>query len=777
MIRPLHSLLLSLSLGAVTLCQAQEYRPWTDKASGKQIEASMLSADAKARTVTIQRKDGQQFTLPVDRLVDADLVYIKAHLNVAPAAPAAPAAAATPPAAKPAAAPAAAVPAGQPAPPRPVVAVTPAKKFKHPAGNAILGAVQKTRPRLLMNAAGFAALKGRVASDPVTKKLYESLKATAEKIIELPELVQVRGEAAGNNNPGAKEVFRMTSLGLLNQIDGDPRWKDFAAREMVSIASFTNWHPDEPKVCAEFVWGMAIGYDLFRSALNETQAKKVKDAIVQLGMDALLAHLKGEPLPATTKRPEPGVSATPSKAAPVKKAPRKQGEEPPPDGEEMMAATALMLGAIALVDEEPNVAGPAATAAAKVIGNGIKEFAPDGIWSEGVMVGDEVLDITASLIMTLRAATGSDFGFSTVEGLAQAATARMHLTGPANNVFNYGDAEGNALSRTWVTSFLCALYGNPGVPALKVPGPVSPETQLMSLAGLLLYHNPHIAGYGTPESLDAAFYHEKVATLRSAWGDPKAMFVGLKGGDNSRPGGQLDLGTFVIDAGGVRWAVDLGTESDRALKNRNDPKKYEMYREGTLGQNTWRFTGPAAEDDKKKLPPKGKAAVPEAPKGSQPVDAQAPIIAFASTPERGLAIVDLSDAYSQRAKTLHRGVMLVRGAKPYVLMQDEMHLKNNTSPDWIMHTRAEVTVEGNKATLKSGSSTLTMTVVSPAGASIFAEDPPEQKEPLGSLKGVKILKIPLRDVKGDHTVAVTFAQGELPAPTVVPLEQWVPKKK
>lgn len=777
-------LLLSLTLGNAVFVHAQEFRPWTDKATGKSIEANMLTADPKARTVTIQRKDGQQFTLPVDRLVDADLAYIKQHLN-APAAPTAVPAPAAPAAAKPgapavAAKPSApAAPVGQPAPPRPVITPTLAKKFKHPAGNAILGAVQKVRPRLLMNAAGFAALKGRVGSDPATKKLYESLKATAEKIIELPELVQVRGEAAGNNSPGAKSIFRMSALGALNYIDGDPRWKDYAARELVSIASFTNWHPDEPEICAEFVWGMSIGYDLFRSALNEAQAKKVKDAIVQLGMDALVAHLKGEPVPATAKRPEPGTTAEPSKSGPPKKGPKKAGDEPPPDTEDMISAAALLIASIALVDEEPNTAGPAANIAAKVFGEGIKEFAPDGIWPEGVYAGDDVLDITASLIMTLRAATGQDFGYTLVEGLPQAAVARMHLTSPASGIFNYGDAEGNTLARNWVTSFLTALYGNPGVPALRVPGPVSPETQYMNLAGLLLYQNPHIAGFGTPDALDAAFPREQVATLRSSWNDPKAMFVGIKGGDNSRPGGQLDLGTFVLDAGGVRWGVDLGTESDRALKNRFDPKKFEMYRESTLGQNTWRFTGAAVEDDKdkKKPAPKGKAPVPEAPKGSQPLDATAQIVAFSSTPERGLVIVDLSDAYSQRAKDFKRGVMMVRGANPYVVMQDELLIKNASSPDWIMHTRAEVTTEGNKAILKSGNSTLTMTVIAPSGASIFAEDPPEQKEPLGSLKGVKVIKIPLRDVKGEQKVVVTFAQGEGAPTTVIPLEQWLPKKK
>jgi len=238
-----------------------------------------------------------------------------------------------------------------------VVTVIPVKKFKAPAGGAILGTVKKERPRLLMNAAGFAALKNRAGSDAITKNLLASLKATAEKIIELPELVQVRGEAAANNNPGAKVIFRMSTLGTLNYVDGDPRWKDYAVRELISMSMFTNWHPGEMKSCAQFVWGMSVGYDMFRTSMNPEQAAKIKKALIELGVDALMAQLKGEPLPVTTTRPEPG-QAPASKPDPKTARTIVEGREP--DAEEMSAAGALLLAAIALADEESSLATQAA---------------------------------------------------------------------------------------------------------------------------------------------------------------------------------------------------------------------------------------------------------------------------------------------------------------------------------------------------------------------------------------------------------------------------------
>lgn len=762
--------LTAVALASQALHGAADIRSWTDKSSGRKIEASMVSADPKARTVTIQRADGQSFTLPVDRLVDADLAYIKDHLNApaagtpapvpAPGAPPAPAPAAGTPAPAPAKA-----PAGTPAPPRPTVAVTPVKKFKAPAGTEILAKVKKVHPRLIMGAEGFTALKGRADTDPTSKQLVANISKTAEDLLALPELTKIYGAEAAAAAPGREGVFRLSHLGVLNFVKPDPRWSDRAVKEMLTLSKdFTSWNPDKPDICSEFTWGIALGYDWFRPAMNADQAKTVRTTLINFGMEALIATLKGEPPPAVSARAEAGQTKTGPAATtkggakgpakpPVKK---KEDKDEPVTTDHMKAACALMLAAIAIADEEPNAAAAGANIAAKYFARGMDQFAPDGIWTETIEKGDDILDMAASVIMTFKAACGTDFGFLSLEGLPNAGVARLYLTGPAG-IFNYGDARGASLNRTWVTSWLAAMYGNPGVPALKVPGPTQPQRAgLLQQAGLLLYNSPAITGYGTPDSLDYAFYGADVVTMRSAWNDGKALFVGVKGGYNGLPGAQLDLGTFVLDSGGVRWAVDLGGENDRAPgMAKDDSTKYKLYREGSKGQNLLYF----GED--------------------QPSGGRANILGFLSTPEKGMAIIDLGKADAAKAKDHKRGVMLVRGAKPYVLVQDEMHIKSSASPEWVMHTRAtEVVADGGKATLKANGASLTMTVLSPKGAKIVAADAPELKEPESSLKGVKVLKVALGSVKGDQTITVSFASGDASADApVIPLEQWIPKKK
>src|SRR5436309_518423 len=69
---------------------------------------------------------------------------------------------------------------------------------------------------------------------------------------------------------------------------------------------------------------------------------------------------------------------------------------------------------------------------------------------------------------------------------------------------------------------------------------------------------------GTPEDLhraplDAHYRGAHLAFFRSAWRDPNALYVGFKGGDNTAGHAHADLGTFVLDALGRRWAIDFGS--------------------------------------------------------------------------------------------------------------------------------------------------------------------------------------------------------------------------
>ena len=760
---------------------AEEFHTWTNT-SGKQVEASLVSVDAVAKTLKIKTKDGREFDVPIANLSPADFEYAKARyaaMQTAPAAavPAAmPAAttvpaktAGTPPGTAPAtpAAPGAKTAAvvKKPAPPRPQIAVIPAAKFKAPAANDYLSGIAKVRPRLIHNAAGWAAQKGMIATDPVLAKIMEALKASGEDLLKDPELTRINGDTGGE---GPKAVYRMGLLGALHYGDGDLKWQERGVRELIALTdkvSFRDWHPDLADNVTDMVVATALGYDWFRAGLNTEQAAGVRTYLAEKGIAALIAYLDGDEVPESAKGQSGGQTGTKSKVIPAKAPPRPQGKPEAgkllPDSKQMAAASALLLSAICLVDEEPAVAKKAADAAAKMFGKGIVRFAPGGVWPEGLQAGEAVMDYVAMVVQSLKSssATGRDLGLSLLEGIPQFNTARMHMMGPSGQNFNYGDSKVAISTRPWVATWLCGIAGNPGIRAVAATGKQPVSAAYFGQVGNFLYYNPHAAGDGTADTMDYAQPGGFVATSRSGW-EKTDYFVAVKGGENEDTTAQLDIGSFVLEAGGQRWGLELGAENDKAPGFEVKPgadraKRFELYLENTLGQNTLVIDG-----------------------NQQELDAKAAVLLGNSTPERGLAVVDMTKAYSKPAKDVHRGVMVVRGEKPYIVIQDDLIMKNTGSIVWSMHTKAEISATGTTARLTLGGKTLVATIVSPASASFSTGEPPEapseQARNLVNEK-VHVLKASVDGAKGPQSLCITFALDEPPAHTVTPIATWVKK--
>lgn len=763
----------AIGLLAFTSIQAQlaeEYRQWTNTA-GKQIEATLVSVDAVAKTLKLKMKDAREFDVPIATLSPADFEYAKARyaaMQAAPAAAPAVAMPATPAGTPPSATPPAATPKGgakvvasKPAPPRPPIKVIPASTFKAPAANDYLSGIAKVRPRLIHNAAGWAALKAQIAADPVLAKMMEALKASGEDLLQDPGLTRINGDTGGE---GPKAIYRIGLVGALAYCDGDLKWQDKGKQEVLALTdktSFRDWHPELIDNVTDMVVATALGYDWFRSALNAEQATTVRTYLTEKGIDALVAHLEGEEIPDTAKGLSGGQTESKGKAAPKKAAPKVDNSKLPPDGKQMAAATALLIAAVALVDEEPAVAKKAADAGAKVFGKGITRFAPAGVWPEGLQTGEDVMDYIAMLSHTLKSAAGRDLGLSLLEGIPQFGIARMHLIGPSGQTFNFGDSKGAASTRSWISTWLCGNHGNPGIRAVAAVGkqPVS-SNYFGPLVGNFLYYNPHAAGDGTADTLDYALPGGFVATSRSGW-EKTDYFIAVKGGENEDHTAQLDIGSFVLEAGGQRWGIELGMEGDRVSGYEVKPgadrtKRFGYYLAGTAGQNTLMF------DD------------------NQDLEARAGVLLSASTPERGVAVIDMTKAYSKDAKDVHRGVMVVRGATPYVVIQDDLQVKNSKTLTWSMQTDADIAADGTSAKLTKGGKTLLATIVSPAGATFSSAKPPEPATPnpqARDLTKINVLKASIPEAKGPQSLCITFTVTDTaPAHTHQPIAEWVKVK-
>jgi hypothetical protein len=270
----------------------------------------------------------------------------------------------------------------------------------------------------------------------------------------------------------------------------------------------------------------------------------------------------------------------------------------------------------------------------------------------------------------------------------------------------------------------------------------------------------------SPPPLARLFRGSEAVTLRGSWSDPDTTFVGFKAGRNDANHGQLDIGDFVLDALGQRWAMDFGRD-DYNLPGYFGKQRWDYYRLRAEGHNTL-VINPGAGPDQ--------------------VLTSTPIKRLVSEPGRAFAIGDLTSAYGKAVRRVERGVCLLNGCD--VLVQDEIEWNEREAGKpldlwWFMHTQASIRGlqgEGHRATLERGTDRLEARILEPAGAqfvSLPAEPLPGSPKPAKQANNDRYRKltIHLPEVKALRLVVwLSPVSGEAgtgdAVPEVVPLDKW-----
>jgi len=410
--------------------------------------------------------------------------------------------------------------------------------------------------------------------------------------------------------------------------------------ELYAASQFPGWNPSHYLDTAEMTHAFAIGYDWLFDSLSQDEKNWIKKAIIEKGLNtALTLYKEGGWWTKSTHNWN------------------------------QVCNGGIGIGALAIGDEEPELAKMILDYAFKSLPLALNSYAPDGGWNEGPGYWHYATRYTVYFLAALDTALGTDFGFSEYEGLDNAGTFRIHFVSPLDLTFNYADSSnraGSAHEMFW----LAKRYNKPAYAWHQ-------RERLSRPSALdLVWYTPegnNPAKENIP--LDAYYRGIEVAFLRSAWNDPNAIFVGFKGGDNKANHSHLDLGNFVLDAEGVRWVVDLGSDNYN-LPRYFDTKKtrWTYYRLRTESHNT--LTLNHLNQDRL---------------------AEAPIIKFHSTPERTHAVTDLTAAY-KGVNHVKRGIALID--RRYVLIQDEIDAIEPIEIEWSLMTAAAISIDGKTALLK-----------------------------------------------------------------------------
>ena len=613
------------------------------------------------------------------------------------------------------------------------------------AADSPLRTLRPGHPRLFALDADIQRVRALIASDSKAREWHVYLRDRATELLGQPPL-EYRLQGPRLLEVSRQALRRIATLGLIYRLDGDRAFADRAIRELMNVCNFQDWHPPHFLDTTEMTNAAAIGYDWLYPVLTPEQRAIVKQAIIDKGL-------------------MPGLELYEMNAGWVTYT----------HNWNQVCNGGMTVGALAIADEEPKLAASIVSYAVRSIPTSLAGFRPDGAWAEGPGYWRYATEYTVFFLAALESALGNDFGLADSPGLDRAGDFRIYDDGPFDRVFNFADAS-EPYGRNPQMFWFARRYHQPLYAWFERRNPQAAHRPAPPDAWALLWYDPQgdlalvlrseeaslLRRVARDLPLDKWFRRADIAFLRGAWADPNAIFIGFKGGQNPVNHGHLDLGTFVLDAQGERWALDLGPD-DYNLPGYFDAKpggqRWTYYRMRTEGHNTLTFNGE-----------------------NQALPCQAPITAFHSAPDRAFVVADLSAAYPM-AKRVWRGIALLE--RKHVLVQDEIETADgapsaggapHASPVdlvWAMHTRAKVTVDGATAVLTQDDKTLTARILSPADA-VFATASADPGPPQARNEGVTKLVVRLPAVNGSVRLAVMLStDATAAAPALSPLDDWV----
>lgn len=568
-------------------------------------------------------------------------------------------------------------------------------------------------PRLHLDSTGWSQLKSAIASDPRLQAILAKLQKHAEALLK-DRSAEYKLIGPRLLNESRRALERISTFAGLYRLDADPRKLEAARNELTLICKFPDWHPPHFLDVAELTNAAGIGYDWLYNELTDSERKTIREKIIAFGLKAGLKQYADNAFWA----------------------------KPHANNWGLVCNGGLTVGALAVLHDDPS--GPPEALkvleiAPKNVMNAMEAYAPDGGWIEGPGYWHYASNYGSTMMAAMQSATGSDHGISDAPGFAQSGLFRVHSMGPALKSFNYADAHDGveaAQEMYWLARrFQQPLFADSETRVVQSKGPSI--FHLVWASGANVAGSPPLPASAPNDAppLDAHFKAIDVAFMRSSWTDPRAFYVGIKGGDNRASHGHLDLGTFVFDALGQRWALDLGPD-DYDLPEYFGKLRFTYYRLRTEAHNTLTL---GTEN--------------------QALAAKAHITSLISTPSLCSVDIDLSEAYAPMLTNVTRRLTLDREHST-VRLEDTFKSAQPVPVRWNLHTAAEIVFpngqqSGPQAVLHLGGEQMPVRILSPAGAvfEVISCDapPPQAQQP-----NVRNLVVNLQPSAGISKLVVEF---------------------
>lgn len=539
--------------------------------------------------------------------------------------------------------------------------------------------LKPTHPRVLVEAGHWAQIKARAETDPLLAQYIAHLLLEADQLLEEPPLERKK-QGRRLLHVSREALHRISIWSMARHLKGDLRYAERAETEMRQIVQFSDWNPSHFLDVAEMTAALAIGYDWLYQDLDAEARKLIRDGLIRHGLQVGVEHIRNGAWWATRDI-----------------------------NWNQVCLGGLSMGAVAVADEAPALAAELLNAARSGIPNGLSVYAPDGVYPEGPGYWSYGTVYQCMMIDALRSALDTSWAMEETPGFLQSARTQVQLTGPTGRFFNFADGrEGPSLQ---VPLFWFARE-------LKDPSLLDQQREILAARleegfsrspGVLpVIWWPEGSSTTAPPSLPLAWHGDgpnPVAIFRSSWSEPDALYLACKGGHAGLSHAHMDAGSFVLEADGVRWAVDLGMQGYYDLESKGiqlwdkgqDGNRWDVFRLNNRSHNTLTINNQLHRVD-------GAAK-------------------FTHVDDK-VAEIDLSEVFLGEAEDVTRHFKV--SGRNVTITDNLKGLKPGAKVRWTMATRAKVQVQGADATLRQDGESLKVSLREAGGGKLRAipADPP-----------------------------------------------------
>ncbi|MBO5958903.1 MAG: hypothetical protein J6Q65_02155, partial [Lentisphaeria bacterium] len=385
---------------------------------------------------------------------------------------------------------------------------------------------------------------GKIIADKV-------LKDAARMLGEEPCQRIIQGNLLGVSR---EVLYRINTLAMAWKMTGKEEYARRGIREMMAVAAFPDWHPFHFLDVGEMSMALAIGYACWDPLLNDTERKTIADALWNKGLQV---SLPDNPESKRQRAKLWWINGL-NNWAPVCHA--------------GMVAAALIAG-----DRDPDLASKVIHRAVVNLPISMKaSYFPNGSYPEGPGYWAYGTDFTCLLLGMLQQSFGTDFGLSELPGWSTTGNYVSAVSAPTGMPYNYADGR-PVMFAGYAWFYLDQKY--PGsvpmtprnIENLRI-GIQKGELASLHFSRLLPLSLLWIDSQKNVQDPPLWYYSGDgatmpLATFRSSWKDD-AVYLGVKGGGAPCPHGHMDGGSFILEADGVRWALDLVMEPYYPLEKR-----------------------------------------------------------------------------------------------------------------------------------------------------------------------------------------------------------------